>query len=65
MTLNILSISAMTADTERLFSAAKLTVSSQRHFIDPTTLELLQCLKGWNQSSIVTTRVTVSLLILV
>ena len=65
MALDILSIPAMTADTERLFSAAKLTVSSQRHCIDSTTLELLQCLKGWNQSSLVTTRVTVSLLILV
>ena len=65
MTLNILSISVMTADTEHLFSAAKLTVSSQRHCIDSTILELLQCLKGWNQSSLVTTRVTVSLLILV
>ena len=55
LALDILSIPAMAADTERLFSQAKLTLSAQRQAMDAKTLEVLQCLKSWNRSSIIST----------
>ncbi len=60
MALDILSIPAMAADAERLFSAAKLTVTDKRGSLEATTIELIQCLKSWNKSSIFTTTVEVS-----
>ena len=63
MALDILSIPAMSAATERLFSAAKLIISEQRGSIEAFILELLQCLWSWNRSSLLATT-TVSLPIL-
>ncbi len=47
MALDILSIPAMSADPERLFSGAKITVSDRRNRLGIYTLEALECLKSW------------------
>jgi hypothetical protein len=52
MARDLLSIPAMAADVERLFSAAKLTLTDQRGRMYAETLELLQLLKSWNRSRI-------------
>ena len=63
MALDILSIPAMSADTERLFSQAKLVLSDQRKGFDAHSLQILQCLKSWDQSSLLSTTI-VSILFL-
>ena len=60
MALDILSIPAMSADTERLFSQAKLTLSTQRQNMDARSLEILQCLQNWDRSSLIASNSTVS-----
>ncbi|CCE35404.1 uncharacterized protein CPUR_06833 [Claviceps purpurea 20.1] len=47
LALDLLAIPPMSADCERAFSAAKLTVTSQRHAMKPDTLEKVQCLRNW------------------
>ena len=47
MALDILSILAMSADPERLFSSAKITISDRRNRLSIYTLEALECLKLW------------------
>lgn len=47
MALDVLSIPAVSAECERVFSQGKLTMTSQRHRMSATTLELLLCLKNW------------------
>ncbi|KAK5994684.1 Putative AC9 transposase-like protein [Cladobotryum mycophilum] len=47
LALDILAIPAMSADCERVFSLAKLTLSSQRLSMKPETLEKIQCMKNW------------------
>lgn len=47
MALNILSIPAMSADVERLFSSAGLTLSDRRNRMGEELLEALECLKSW------------------
>lgn len=47
LALDILAIPAMSADCERAFSLAKLTLTSQRHRMVAETLEEIQCLKNW------------------
>jgi hypothetical protein len=37
----------MSADPERLFSGAKITVSDRRNRLEIYTLEALECLKSW------------------
>ena len=37
----------MSADPERLFSGAKITVSDRRNRLGIYTLEALECLKSW------------------
>ena len=60
MAFDILSIPAMSADTERLFSSAKLILSTQRQNIDAKSLEVLQCLKSWDRSSLIASNSMVS-----
>ena len=52
MARDLLFIPATASDAERLFSAAKLTVTDQRGRMCEETLKLLQHLKSWNRSSI-------------
>jgi hypothetical protein len=47
MALNILSIPAMSADVERLFSSAGLTLSDPRNRMGEALLEALECMKSW------------------
>jgi hypothetical protein len=49
MALNILLIPAMSADPERLFSGAKITISDRRNRLGIYTIEALECLKSWTK----------------
>ena len=44
----------MAAESERVFSGAKHTVSDQRNSLKSTTIELLECLKLWFKLGIFT-----------
>lgn len=45
--LDILSVPAMFAECERVFSQCKLTITLQRHKVSIGLLEAIQCLKHW------------------
>ena len=47
MALDILSIPAMSASIERLFSSANITVSDRRNRLSPDTIEKIESLKSW------------------
>lgn len=47
MAIDILSIPAMSAEVERVFSGAKTTISEGRWRLGIDTIEALQCLKSW------------------
>jgi len=47
MALNILSIPAMSADPERLFLGAKITISDRHNRLGIKTIQALECLKSW------------------
>jgi hypothetical protein len=47
MALNILSIPAMSADVERLFSSAGLTLSDRGNRMEEGLSEALECSKSW------------------
>jgi hypothetical protein len=46
MALDILSIPAMAADLERLFSGAKITITDRRNKLSGDVIEALECLKS-------------------
>jgi hypothetical protein len=47
MALNILLIPVTSADPERLFSGAKITISDRRNRLSIYIIEALECLKSW------------------
>jgi hypothetical protein len=47
LALDILAIPAMAADCERVFSIAKLMITSQRHRLQDLTIEMIQLLRHW------------------
>jgi hypothetical protein len=47
MTIDILSIPAMSAEPERLFSGSKLTVTDIRNKLGVDSIEATECLKSW------------------
>jgi hypothetical protein len=47
LALDILSIPAMSAEVERLFSATKLTITDLRTKLVLNVVEALLCLKSW------------------
>ena len=47
MALDILSIPAMAADPERLFSSAGLTVTNRQNNLSIQSIEALECIKSW------------------
>ena len=49
MALDILSIPAMSASIERLFSSANITVSDRRNRLTPDTIEIIESLKSWQK----------------
>ena len=63
MALDLLSVPAMSADTERLFSQAKLTITSQRCKLQDSTVEMLQCIRSWDKSPLLRGEIQVSLLL--
>ncbi|KAK5989279.1 Putative AC9 transposase-like protein [Cladobotryum mycophilum] len=54
LALDIFAIPAMAADCEREFSLAKLTLSTQRLSMNPSTLEMVHCMKNWLQRGAIT-----------
>ena len=46
MALNILSIPAIAADLERLFSSAGLTVTDRRNHLSIKSIEAIECIKS-------------------
>ena len=53
MAMTVLSIAAMSSENERIFSAAKLTISPQRNSLHWFTVQALQCLRQWAKSGAV------------
>jgi hypothetical protein len=47
MALDMLSIPAMSADPERLFSGAKISITDRRNRLGIETVQALECLKSW------------------
>lgn len=47
MAVDILSIPAMSAEPERLFSGAKITITDRRNRMGSDVIEALECLKSW------------------
>jgi hypothetical protein len=47
MALDMLSIPAMSADPERLFSGAKITISDRRNRLGIEVIQAIECLKSW------------------
>jgi hypothetical protein len=47
MAVDILSIPAMSAEPERLFSGAKITITDRRNRLGSDMIEALECLKSW------------------
>lgn len=47
MALDLLSIPAMSASPERLFSSAGLTITERRNRLGTKSIEALECLKSW------------------
>lgn len=47
MALDLLSIPAMSAEVERLFSSCKITITDRRNRIGIEAVEAIECLKSW------------------
>ena len=47
MAIDILSIPAMSAEVERVFSGAKITIGDKRQRLRASTIEAVECLKSW------------------
>ena len=47
MALDLLSIPAMSAEVERLFSSCKITIIDRRNRIGINAVEAIECLKSW------------------
>jgi hypothetical protein len=52
MALDILSIPAMSDEAERVFSGARHTISWERAQMEPSTIEMVECIKHWKKSGI-------------
>ncbi|KJZ68549.1 hypothetical protein HIM_12056 [Hirsutella minnesotensis 3608] len=53
MAIDILSIAPMSTETERLFSKSKATMTDQRGSMGIETVNLLECLRSWDNSTLV------------
>ena len=47
MALDVLSIPAMSAEPERLFSGTKITITDRRNRMGIESIEATECLKSW------------------
>ena len=55
MAINILSISLMSDEPERVFSGGRRTVGWDRAKMEAETIEMRECLKHWKKSGILNT----------
>jgi hypothetical protein len=53
MALDYLTVSAMSAEPERVFSGAKLTLSDRRCRMRDDAVEALECLKSWQRDGLI------------
>lgn len=53
MALDILAIPAMSAEVERVFSSASLTITDRRNRLGEEVIEAIECQKSWLQSGII------------
>ena len=53
MALDVMSVPAMSADVERLFSAVGLMVTPLRNRLDASTIGLIQTLRSWLKAGII------------
>ena len=53
MTIDVLSISAMSAESEWVFSEAHHTISWERMQLEKKTIEKTECLKSWMHSNLI------------
>lgn len=53
LAINVLSIPAMSAEPERVFSGARRTISWERMQLGEDTIQTLECLKHWKRSGLV------------
>ena len=51
MAIELLSIPAMSADTEWLFSSTKLAINDRRNCLNIESINAIECLKLWLQQS--------------
>jgi hypothetical protein len=54
MAINILSILAISAEAERIFSSAGFVLNSRRRRLREETLEAMLCLTHWSKLSLIT-----------
>ena len=52
MAFDILSIPAMSAETERIFSGAKITISPSRNKLGEDVIEATECLNRWYRAGL-------------
>ena len=53
MALDYLTIPAMSAEPERVFSAAKITLSDRRCRMEDDAIEALECLTSWQRDGLI------------
>ena len=53
MAFDYLTVPAMSAEPERVFSAAKLTLSDRRCRMGDDAVEALKCLKSWQRDGLI------------
>ena len=56
MALDYLTIPAMSAEPERVFSAAKITLTDRRCRMGDDAIEALECLKSWQRDGLIATK---------
>jgi hypothetical protein len=54
MALEFLSIPAMSAEPERVFSSAKITLDDRRCQLGDDAINALECLKSWQRDGLIT-----------
>ena len=53
MALDVMTVPAMSAECERLFSAVGLMVTANRNRLDASTIGLVQMLRSWLKAGII------------